>query len=56
MGNAALAALVPVAEVKVAQEGIVKEALKNDILVARRPCVVDAAKTARAARGNGCVG
>lgn len=43
MGDATLAALVPVAEVKVAQEGVVEEALKHDVLVAGRPCVVDAA-------------
>lgn len=56
MRDAAFAALVSIAQIEVAQEGVVEEALKHDILIASCTCVVDAAKATSPARCDGCVG
>ena len=52
----AVAALVAVAEVVVAQDGVVQEALEDDVLVAGRAGVVDAPEAAGLARRGGRVG
>jgi hypothetical protein len=43
--DVAVVALVPVAEVKVAQQRVVEEALEDNVLVASSASVVDATKT-----------
>lgn len=56
VGDGTLAALMAVAQIEVAQERIVEEALQHDILVAGCSCVVYAAKAIRSARCDGRVG
>ena len=56
MRNVAVVALVPVAQVKVAQERVVKKALKDDVLVAGGASVVNATQAVCTARGYGRVG
>lgn len=56
MGHGTVGGLVAISEIEVSEEGVMEEALEDDVLVAGCAGVVDAAEAVGAAGGGGCVG